>query len=201
MSPSSALPECTTPSARQNARSGPIPSRLCDTDDDGWRRPVCSDACTRSRVLVADGNWRGWRTIEAHDHTTYERGLEHMLWLLTAALIDRPSAAAQVVRTGPLVVDLLSTEVLVAGRAIHLSESERRLVLVLAWRAGIIVTRRSAAIALWPDLAGLTLSVADWHRLRMVTVRLRARLGAAAYLVETVPGIGLRLREATPWSG
>jgi DNA-binding winged helix-turn-helix (wHTH) protein len=201
-----ALLDCTPPSTRQNGRSVPVSSKLTGADDDAWRRPACGDACSRVRVLAADGAYRGWRDVVSHDHTAYERKLEHTARLLTLALaaISVDPVPAPLV-AGPLALDYVTGRVLLDVRVIRLSGQERALLGLLAASPGEVIRRHDLAVALWPEPADRDLTAADQCKLRALVRRVRARLGTAAYLVETVPCVGIRLRtsqtEGTPWPG
>ena len=123
-----------------------------------------------------------------------ERPVVYRELLLRAAAILRrlpgdPAAAERVV-VGPITVDVPAHEVTVAGARVALTPTAFALLRTLATRPGELHTRAQLHEALWGDTGGPV-------RRRAVDLqisRLRARLGAAGPLIETVLGEGYRLR-------
>jgi DNA-binding response OmpR family regulator len=171
----------------------PAPTPASQSDHDSWRRPICTDACSRVRVLVADGEYRGWRDVEHHDHGAYERVLEQVVLLLSAGLAD-PAGLA--VRTGPLAVDLLTANVHVGGRRLAVTALEWALLEILARHVGLVVARGVLVRWIWSERDPGWIERRGYPRLRMLARRLRARLGAAAPLVVTASGVGMMLDSA-----
>jgi two-component system alkaline phosphatase synthesis response regulator PhoP len=101
---------------------------------------------------------------------------------------------------GPLVVGLLRIdpvrhEVLAAGEPVELTATEFRLVAFLARRPGWVFTRQQLIDATQGDDLAVDRFVAD-RSIDVHIVSLRRKLGACGRQLETVRGVGYRLREA-----
>ncbi|WP_313022486.1 response regulator transcription factor [Mobilicoccus sp.] len=110
------------------------------------------------------------------------------LALRAQALVRRTRARApEVLRNGPLVIDVQARTTTWAGRTLRLSEVEQRLLTVLARRAGSVVTWRDLLNEVW-----FTEETAGGHDMIKTTVyRLRRHLGEEGErLVLTVRGTG-----------
>ena len=81
-------------------------------------------------------------------------------------------------------------EVLAAGAPVQLTLTEFRILSQLARRPGWVFTRNQILEAAQGDGAGVTARAVDVHM-----VGLRRKLGAAGDLLETIRGVGYRLRE------
>lgn len=81
-------------------------------------------------------------------------------------------------------------EVLVAGDPVQLTLSEFRILYQLARRPGWVFTRNQILEAAQGDGAGVTARAVDVHM-----VGLRRKLGSSGDLLETIRGVGYRLRE------
>jgi two-component system, OmpR family, alkaline phosphatase synthesis response regulator PhoP len=112
------------------------------------------------------------------------------------ALLRRPrppaiSKNAQVV--GDLIVDIARRKATVAGRDLALTAVEFDLLATLARDPGLVVTRQGLLDQVWgPDYFG------DDHVLDVHVAKLRRKLaadGTGADLIETIRGIGFRLKE------
>lgn len=113
-----------------------------------------------------------------------------------APWLPYPDLPMQVVRTGPLVVDVGRLEVLVDGRPIHVPATELKLLVLLACRLGRAVLYEELVRRLWwpaYDARDGAMRRAHHHVVRVTCSRLRARLGIAASLLVTIPTVGLRL--------
>ncbi len=99
----------------------------------------------------------------------------------------RPEPPA-VVTAGPLRVDPQERRVHVEGRPVHLAETELELLLALARRPDRPLGREALVGQIWGERA------IDPRTLDSVVKRLRARLGASGARIETVRGVGYRLR-------
>ncbi|HEX8939899.1 MAG TPA: response regulator transcription factor [Candidatus Limnocylindrales bacterium] len=93
------------------------------------------------------------------------------------------------IRRGPLVVDPARHRVQVAGREVHLTPTEFRLLEHLASRPDRVVAHRELLEAVWGPAY-----VDDAHLLRVTMRNLRAKLGSATprTLISTVYGAGYR---------
>ena len=100
----------------------------------------------------------------------------------------RTDVAEPVIRTGALEVDLEHRRVRVAGEELRLTPKEWDLLVALARDAGKVVTGRSLLTRVWGPA-----HAADAQYLRVYVGQLRAKLGAAAGLLRTEPGVGYRL--------
>jgi two-component system KDP operon response regulator KdpE len=120
-------------------------------------------------------------------------GVGELLARLRACLRRRlmQQGAQPVFSAGPLTVDLLKHEVRVAGALMVLSRREFDLLAMLARNPGRVMTHRQLLVAVWGPA-----HVEDVQYLRVYIGQLRHKLGEAADLITTEPGIGYRLREA-----
>ncbi|MCS6797893.1 MAG: response regulator transcription factor [Myxococcota bacterium] len=94
------------------------------------------------------------------------------------------------VRIGALCVDLAAHEVFVDGRPVDLTHQEFALLAFLITHRGRVFTREQLLSRVW--------RVEHYHGSRTVDIhvrRLRAKLGPAAAPLETVRGVGYKMRE------
>ena len=99
-------------------------------------------------------------------------------------------AAAERLRTGAVEIDFARRQVRVADQPIALSGREFALLAMLARHAGRVVTHRQLLTAVWGPA-----HAEDVQYLRVYVGQLRHKLGVAARLVRTEPGVGYRLLE------
>jgi DNA-binding response OmpR family regulator len=92
-------------------------------------------------------------------------------------------------KIGPLEIDRESRRALVGGRALSLTKAEFRLLLHLAHREGQVVTRGELLLEVWPANFERESNVVD-----VLVSRLRDKLGAHGWMIETVRRRGYRLR-------
>ncbi len=88
---------------------------------------------------------------------------------------------------GPLTIDRAAHRALVRGQEIGLTATEYNLLLTLAERRGRVQTRAQLLEAVWNAHPDIQTRTVDMH-----VQRLRAKLGPAAELLETVRGVGYR---------
>jgi two-component system KDP operon response regulator KdpE len=129
----------------------------------------------------------------ADDYLEKPFGVGELLARLRACLRRRlmQQGAQPVFTAGPLSVDLLKHEVRVGGALMVLSRREFDLLAMLARNPGRVMTHRQLLVAVWGPA-----HVEDVQYLRVYIGQLRHKLGEAADLITTEPGIGYRLREA-----
>lgn len=133
----------------------------------------------------------------ADDYLTKPFGVGELLARLRVALRHSATAASpaleSVFQVGELKVDLTRREVSIGPRAIHLTPTEYRLLIVLVTHAGKVVTHRQLLKEVWgPD------SVYENQYLRVYMGQLRRKLEEDAtrprYL-KTESGVGYRLMD------
>jgi two-component system phosphate regulon response regulator PhoB len=95
----------------------------------------------------------------------------------------------RILRAGPIVVDVEGNRVTVDGQEVELTPKEFRLLAILMERRGRTQSRTSLLELVWDTLAEIETRTVDMH-----VGRLRAKLGPAGYLIETVRGFGYRFR-------
>ncbi len=116
------------------------------------------------------------------------------LVLRVQAVLRRSAASGggrrrRTLRAGPLLVDLDAKRAAVDGRDIELTPKEFRLLTTLLERRGRTQSRRALLESVWDTTADIETRTVDMH-----VVRLRAKLGPAAEMIETVRGFGYRFR-------
>jgi two-component system phosphate regulon response regulator PhoB len=104
--------------------------------------------------------------------------------------------ADDVVRHGPIALDLASRRTTIADEEVQLTVIEFELLRTLLERRGRVQTRARLLTDVWqvsPDIESRTV---DTH-----VKRLRQKLGRAGHLIETVRGVGYRLGDGDGDSG
>jgi two-component system, OmpR family, phosphate regulon response regulator PhoB len=120
--------------------------------------------------------------------------------VLRVGAILRRTAASAVSPTdrltiGPIGIDRAAHRVSIDGRDIELTPTEYKLLLTLAERRGRVQARSHLLETVWDAAPDIQTRTVDMH-----VQRLRAKLGPAGELIETVRGFGYRLRAAQPRS-
>jgi two-component system phosphate regulon response regulator PhoB len=100
-----------------------------------------------------------------------------------------PTGAADVLTVGPLEVHRAEHRVVVDGRDVDLTPTEYKLLVILAERRGRVQDRAHLLETVWDAAPDIQTRTVDMH-----VQRLRAKLGPAGDLIETVRGFGYRLR-------
>lgn len=90
---------------------------------------------------------------------------------------------------GELVIDVAAHQVTVQGDEVSLTALEFKLLLDLATRPGRVQSRDALLERVWGYATGLETRTVDTH-----VKRLREKLGSAGGYIETVRGVGYRLR-------
>lgn len=102
-------------------------------------------------------------------------------------------AAGNVLRIGAVHIDRAAYRVTVDGSEIELTPTEFKLLLLLAERRGRVQARGHLLETVWDAAPDIQTRTVDMH-----IQRLRAKLGPAGDLIETVRGFGYRLRAVQP---
>jgi two-component system, OmpR family, phosphate regulon response regulator PhoB len=115
------------------------------------------------------------------------------LVLRVGAILRRLNApavgSADVVKAGPLEIHRAEHRVTVDGQAVELTPTEYKLLILLAERRGRVQDRSQLLEQVWDAAPDIQTRTVDMH-----VQRLRAKLGVAGDLIETVRGFGYRLR-------
>ena len=98
-------------------------------------------------------------------------------------------AAGTALAVGPIRIDRETHRVTVDDRELDLTATEYKLLVTLAERRGRVQDRAQLLEAVWEASPDIQTRTVDMH-----VQRLRAKLGAAGDLIETVRGFGYRMR-------
>ena len=133
-------------------------------------------------------------SLGADDYLTKPFSPQELV-LRVGAILRRLSSAgtgaSDVIALGPLRIDRAEHRVRVEGQEIELTPTEYKLLLTLAERRGRVQERAHLLETVWEAAPDIQTRTVDMH-----VQRLRAKLGAAGDLIETVRGFGYRLRAA-----
>ena len=131
-------------------------------------------------------------TLGADDYLTKPFSPQELV-LRVAAILRRSSRADQtaqgILDAGPLRIDRASHVVTVGGDEVDLTATEFKLLLTLVERRGRVQTRSALLDEVWEAAPDVQTRTVDMH-----VQRLRAKLGAAGTMIETVRSIGYRFR-------
>jgi two-component system, OmpR family, phosphate regulon response regulator PhoB len=134
----------------------------------------------------------GGLTRGADDYLTKPFSPQELV-LRVAAILRRLNApagsAADIVTAGALEIHRGEHRVTVDGRDVELTPTEYKLLVLLAERRGRVQGRAQLLETVWDAAPDIQTRTVDMH-----VQRLRAKLGPAGELIETVRGFGYRLR-------
>ncbi|MDE3052335.1 MAG: response regulator [Gemmatimonadota bacterium] len=137
-------------------------------------------------------------SIGADDYLTKPFSPQELV-LRVSAILRRVTAggitAGDVVTHGPIEIDRAAHRVRVNGQEVELTPTEYRLLLLLYERRGRLQARSHLLETVWEAAPDIQTRTVDMH-----VQRLRAKLGDAGELIETVRGFGYRLR-VPAWRG
>jgi two-component system phosphate regulon response regulator PhoB len=131
-------------------------------------------------------------SLGADDYLTKPFSPQELV-LRVGAILRRLSAggatSGDTLHIGALEIDLAAHQVKVQGIPVELTPTEFKLLLTLAERRGRVQGRALLLETVWEAAPDIQTRTVDMH-----VQRLRAKLGVAGDLIETVRGFGYRLR-------
>ena len=134
-------------------------------------------------------------TMGADDYLTKPFSPQELV-LRVAAILRRVKSGREesedVKQVGPLRIESNAHRVTVDGREVDLTPTEFKLLLLLAERKGRVQPRNLLLEIVWEAAPDIQTRTVDMH-----VQRLRAKLGPAGDLIETVRGFGYRIKNVS----
>lgn len=134
-------------------------------------------------------------TMGADDYLTKPFSPQELV-LRVAAILRRVKAgkgdSEDIKQVGPLRIESTAHRVTVDGREVDLTPTEFKLLLLLAERKGRVQPRNLLLEIVWEAAPDIQTRTVDMH-----VQRLRAKLGPAGELIETVRGFGYRIKNVS----
>lgn len=134
-------------------------------------------------------------TMGADDYLTKPFSPQELV-LRVGAILRRVRAgkgdSEDIKQVGPLRIESTAHRVTVDGREVDLTPTEFKLLLLLAERKGRVQPRNLLLEIVWEAAPDIQTRTVDMH-----VQRLRAKLGPAGELIETVRGFGYRIKNVS----
>jgi two-component system, OmpR family, phosphate regulon response regulator PhoB len=133
-------------------------------------------------------------SLGVDDYVTKPFNPEELV-LRVNAILRRAGAEAQAkeLTAGRISINLLSQRARIDGRIIDLTPTEYRLLVLLVQQQGRAIERAQLLSDVWAAVPDMQTRTVDVH-----VQRLRSKLGAIGESVETIRGVGYRLRIESP---